>query len=144
MIAKIDELLGKPCWLVDIFPRRAPRRDDGRYFKVEEIFRRNRWELNEKLDENFCRLLLKLYCYYDFCCVFGEERAENPEPELLAEWLDRCLAGGERFAVLLPACDALICLDGGDLYANVYNPDEEFCGLLAQLAAAEGLFFRKS
>ena len=58
IISKIDELLEKPCYLIDIFPYTVPETADRRYFRVEEYFQKNRKEWNEK----FCRLLLKLYC----------------------------------------------------------------------------------
>lgn len=141
IIAKIDELIEKPCYLIDIFPYTVPKTSDGRYFMVEEYLQKNRQDWNER----FCRLLLKLYCYYDFWCSFGEELVENPKPDQLAEWIHRCFAGDwkERgyINIILPTCNAMIILNGDDLYISVYNPDRPLTELLSQLAGAEGFFF---
>ena len=45
ILSKIDGLLEKPCYLIDIFPRTVPETPDRRYFAVEEIFQRSRPEL---------------------------------------------------------------------------------------------------
>lgn len=141
VISKIDELIEKPKYLIDIFPRTVPQTQDRRYFAVEEYFQANRGGWNEK----FCHLLLKLYCYYDFWVSAGEEIAENPEPRLLAEWISHCFEGEWRerdyINIILPECDAMVILNGDDLYMIVYNPDDQLKALIAQLAGAEGLFF---
>ena len=144
IIAKIDELIEKTCYLIDIFPCTAPETPDRRYFKVEEYFQKNRRDL----DERFCRLLLKLYCYYDFWVSAGDVLAENPEPELLAGWIWHCFEGDWRerdyINIILPDCNAMVILNGDDLYMSVYNPDERLMELISQLAGAEGLFFYKA
>ena len=93
ILSKIDGLLEKPCYLIDIFPRTVPETPDRRYFAVEEIFQRSRPELVER----FCRILLKLYCYYDFLLVDGAACTENPDPTALLE-----RAAGD-LTLLLPA-----------------------------------------
>ena len=112
IISKIDELIEKPCYLIDIFPCTVPETPDRRYFKVEEYFQKNRTEWNRK----FCNLLLKLYCYYDFWVSAGEKLVKNPEPELLAEWIWHCFEGGWRewdyINMILPACNAMVILNG--------------------------------
>ena len=142
IIAKIDELIDKPCYLIDIFPRKVPETPDRRYFEVEEILQKNRRDLDEK----FCRLLLKLYCYYDFWVAAGTEVAVNPEPERLAEWIRHCFEGDWRerdyINIILPGCNAMVILNGDDLYMSVYHPDGRLMELISQLAGAEGLFFR--
>ena len=141
IIAKIDELIEKPCYLIDIFPCTVPETPDRRYFLIEEYLQNNRAELNGK----FCRLLLKLYCYYDFWVSAGEEQAENPKPELLAEGIDHCFEGNWRerdyINIILPDCSAMVILNGDDLYMIVYNPDDRLKELISKLAGAEGLFF---
>lgn len=141
---RIDRLMGKPCYLIDIFPCTVPETPDKRYFVIEEYFRKNRTEWNEK----FCDLLLKLYCYYDFWVPAGEEPVKNPDPDLLAKWIRRCFKGGLRRSgcinIVLPACDALVLLRGGDLYMALYNPDKRLMDLVSQLAGAEGLFLYKA
>ena len=144
ILSKIDELIEKPCYLIDIFPCTVPETADRRYFLVEEYFQKNREEWNEK----FCKLLLKLYCYYDVWCSFREELAENPEPDVLAEWIRHCFEGDwkkrDYINIILPACNAMVILNGDDLYISVYNPDRRLMDLISQLANAEGFFFYKA
>ncbi len=143
IIEKIDELIEKPRYLIDIFPGAVPRTDDGRYFAIEEYFQKDRRALNEK----FCRILLKLYCYYDFWVSTGEENVKNPRPDQLVQWVHHCFAGDWRerdyINIILPDCGAMIILNGDDLYMILCNPDRQLMELVPQLAGAEGLFFYK-
>jgi hypothetical protein len=45
--------------------------------------------------------------------------------------------------VFIEASDALLTINGDDIYMTVYNPDEALLQLLRPLAAAEGLFLWK-
>ena len=144
IISKIDELIEKPCYLIDIFPCTVLETPDRQYFKVEEYFQKNRTEWNRK----FCNLLLKLYCYYDFLVSAGEKLIKNPEPELLAEWIWHCFEGDWRerdyINMILPACNAMVILNGDDLYMALYNPDKQLLNMISQLAEAEGFFVYKA
>lgn len=144
IISKIDELIEKPCYLIDIFPSTVPGTPDRRYFRVEEYFQKNRTEWNRK----FCNLLLKLYCYYDFWVSAGEKLEKNPEPDLLAKWIQHCFEGDwknrDYINIILPSCNAMIILNGDDLYMILYNPDQQLMGIISQLAGAEGFFVYKA
>lgn len=162
LTARIDQLLEGPRYLIDIFPCRVPETDDRRYFEVEKYFRKWRKGINEK----FCRILLKLYCFYDFEVLWGEERVRNPRVSRLTRWIGRCLEGdgrkGDSMNILLPDCNAMIILSGDDLFISVYlmeqsatagkehrledawevcEPRQRLLELLSQFAWAEGLFF---
>ena len=43
---RIEELLNKPYWIIDVLPERVPENSPGRYFAVEDYF------LKEQLEEN--------------------------------------------------------------------------------------------
>ena len=141
IISKIDELLEKPCYLIDMFPSTVPKAADQRYFDVEEYFQNHR----EALDEKFCRILLKLYCYHDFWISAGNENMKNPSVNQLVELIRHCFAGSwknrDDINIILPGCDAMVILNGDDLYMILCNPDPPLQKLVSQLAAAEGLFF---
>ena len=36
----IDEVLEKPCWVIDILPERVPEDSEGQYFTIEKYYRR--------------------------------------------------------------------------------------------------------
>ena len=144
IIAKIDELIENPCYLIDIFPYTVPKTLNKRYVAIEEYFQKNRKEWNGK----FCSLLLKLYCYYDFWVSAGEKLAKNPEPNLLTKWIQHCFEGDWRerdyINIILPDGNAMLILNGDDLYMRLYNPDEQLKNLISQLTKAEGFFFYKA
>ena len=125
---RIEILLEKPYWVIDILPEQVPAGSSGQYFAVEQAFlsEPRRLELLRKRAD----LLLKLNCYRDFC-VDGEEM--NPAPAKLA------LAVETRYLTIL-VDDALIVSDPQDTYITVYNPEDRLLELLRALAAGEGLF----
>lgn len=144
IISKIDELIEKPCYLIDIFPDTVPETSDRRYFVIEEYFQNNRKDWNKK----FCNLLLKLYCYHDLWISSENELSKNPEPNLFVEQIQHCFEGDWRkrgyINIILPKCNAMVILNGDDLYMSLYNPDEQLKDLMSQMARAEGFFFYKA
>ncbi len=137
---KIDRLLEKQAYLIDLFPKTVPAKQDGRYFEIDEYFRRNR----QDTDRKFETVLLKLYCYYDFTVHTADQTAVNPAPAHLLAMTDHCLKNrqpGENMYILIPETESMIMLNGDDLYMVMYHPDQELKSLTAQLAASEGLFF---
>lgn len=136
----IDKLMEKPFWLADIFPERVPEKPDGRYFSAERIFRQD----SARYGRKFRDILLKLYCYYDMTAATYEEAFTAPEPEKLCSLTEQCIEENiERLSIVLPECDTLVTLDGGDLYMTVYSTDERCLSLIGRLARSEGLFFYK-
>lgn len=148
--SKIDELLEKQAFLVDIFPCTVPDKPDNRYFAVEDFFFRYREELGRK----FLNILLKLYCYYDLTFVVDEKIYDNPGPDQMAGLITSCYGNcpdeeerdrsGDRIIIMLPEHDSMIVLDRDDQCMVVYDPDEELKEMIGKLVWAEGLFFYKA
>lgn len=137
----VERLLEKPCWVIDLLPMRVPQDSAGQFFNVE------RYYLQEPRHERLCRryadVLLKLNCYHNLLVNHDDEWVKNPPPEALVTWLTTSLQNG-HMCVLINDGDALITASGGDIHVSLYNPSEPLLQLLAQLAAAEGLFLWKS
>lgn len=59
--------------------------------------------------------------------------------------IERCFDGEPRkrdyINIILPRVNAMIILNGDDLYMMLYNPDDELKALVKELAHSEGLFF---
>ena len=92
MIAKIDELIKGPVYHIDIFPCTVHPKHDNRCVEVEKFFQHNRKEIDKK----FVNILLKLYCYYDFCVsawVSKHEVFENPDLDRLISLIEHCFEG---------------------------------------------------
>ena len=140
IISKIDELIELPSFLIDIFPKDVPRKNANRYFDVEEYFQHQ-----GQHSEKFVRILLTLYCYYDFVVSAQEEVMENPTPNQLVCLINHCFEGEYRsrdyINIILPECNSMMILNGDDLYMILKNPDERLKELVSDLAHAEGLFF---
>ena len=141
-----EALYEKPCFVIDFLPRQVPAESGERYFAAERYLR-ERPRL-DGLYARFARLVLCLSCYYPVAAnrLPEEDWIPDPDPETLEELVTGC-ADGElpRYLTLLfPREDALLTLDGGDLYMTLYNPSAEFLGTVSALAAAEGLFLRKA
>jgi len=159
----IDEILEKPCWVIDILPERVPEDSEGQYFTIEKYYRRE--PQVSLLRRKFADVVLKLNCYYDISVIGdfneavrmadSEEAADlvvaaavagaevNPAPSDLAGLFEgpgtvscvRVMIGGE---------DTLIVSDKDDTYMAVYNPSERLLGLVSRIAEAEGLFVWRS
>ncbi|MBQ4046698.1 MAG: hypothetical protein II627_09610 [Lachnospiraceae bacterium] len=146
--SKIDELLEKPAFLVDIFPCTVPAKPDNRYFAVEKYFQKSREELGRK----FLFILLKLLCYYDLALVSDDDVYENPEPDQLAALIQACFGPrpaeeampGDHINILLAEKNAMIALDRDDQSMVVYGADDSLKEMIGSLARAEGLFFYKA
>ena len=143
-----ERLLDAACHVIDFLPRRVPREAGRYYFPVEEYLAAP--ERIGALYRRFARVVLCLSCYdgiaADRSPGAGEEDSDwivQPAPETLVSLVEGCADGG-YLTLLFPDGDALLTLDGGDLYLTAYNLRGEFLDTVRQLAAAEGLFLREA
>jgi hypothetical protein len=132
MMEKIEELLEKPYWVIDILPERVPEKGGGQFFTVEA------WFLKDPvLRQKQTSFLLKLNCYYDLTIVRDKEEIKNPKPQELVALI------GREYLNILVGESALIAADHTDIYMTLYNPDERMLGLIEKVAIAEGLYVWK-
>lgn len=59
---QIDELLEKPCWIIDFLPEQVKPDADGQYFNVEYYLLNS--DTHFSLKNRFVNVLFKLMCYY--------------------------------------------------------------------------------
>ena len=134
----IDDYLEKPYWVVDILPKQVPADSRGQFFAIEQYFLSD--EQTERRCRQFCNILMKLNCYDDIAvCGLSEEWVVNPHPVDVEQWL----LERKPLFVFIEASDALLTINGDDIYMTVYNPDEALLKMLGSLAASEGLFLWK-
>ncbi len=133
----IENLLEQPYWVIDFLPRQVPADSPGQFFAVEEYYRDSSRIKEFRL--KIADTLLKLNCYYGIQAVRDDDSpaVHNPPPETLAEWVTDAQ---NRVLVLVEGEQCLMTLDRDDLCATVYHPSPDLLSLLAQLAAANGLF----
>ena len=132
----IEELLEKPCMVVDFLPEQVPERDARQYFAVEKYYLEP--ERYKGFREKFTDILVKLSCYYAFsvCEAAVGKFTDNPAPE----WLSGKIREGKDLCVLLPEEKVLITLNRDDLYMTIYNAGGKVLGIVEKLAGANGLF----
>lgn len=139
---QIDLCLEKPCWVVDLLPRRVEGDSPGQYFAVENYWRRP--EHLAELYRRFADLLLKLNCYVDYQVSFRQGWVSNPPPETLAAWVAECAQGEKDYMnIILEDGESMVIVNGDDLYLSLYGLSKELLELMRALAGAAGLFLWK-
>ena len=127
---KIDELLEKPYWIIDILPKRVPKDSPGQYFAIEDFLLK---EQLEEIKKKHINVILKLNCYMDI--TIDDEK--NPAPERIRDiMLDRY--------IYIMLGDSMILSEPDDTHMTVFDPDEELLDLIKKIASSEGLFVWKS
>lgn len=127
---KADELLQKPCWVIDILPEQVPKESKGQFFEIERFFLES--SRLTSIKQKHVNVLLKLNCYYQLS-IDGEV---NPSPERIVEDVM------ER-SVQIRADEAMILSEPDELHMTVYNPDEKLMKLITAISSGEGLFVWK-
>lgn len=136
----IESFFDKDYWVVDFLPKQVPENGGGRFFTVEEYYLEpSRYAV---LREQFCDILLKLYCFYDLRLFVDDdtEGVVNPEPELLAKHIKD---NQGNLCILIGASETLITLGRDDTHMTVYGPTDNLLELIRTLAGAVGLFVWK-
>ncbi len=134
--SRIEELLERPWWVIDLLPYQVPEESLGQYFAIEEYFLKD--PQNKRLRQCFVQILLKLNCYYDFLIYRNDEIIRNPSPEQLEEMI---LQNTDIVDIILE--EAMIVVRYDDTYMTVYDPDEKLLNILKPLATSNGLFLWK-
>lgn len=134
---RVEELLRRPYWVVDLLPLQVPTDAPGQFFAIE------RWRLEGsravELRQRFADVLLGINCYYDLVVLRDDETEGtlNPVPEKLVRWI---LRDHGMLNAYLPEQDALVAVPSQSTCMTVYDPSPELLGLVRQLAASVGLF----
>lgn len=136
---KIDEMLTKPYWVVDVLPEQVPETSDGQYFKIAQYLLIN--PQKNEIYQKFAHVIIKLNCYH-LITVGNPDRGwkRNPHPQSLARQLTECASGLYPLFVMVPESDAMLYLSGDEHYITCYNLNPELQRLLGILAQSEGLF----
>ena len=143
---RIDELLEKTYWIVDILPKQVPKDSAGQYFAIEEYYLKE--PQVSVLRQKLARIILKLNCYYDIYVIndFDGEGIEsairNPSPDDLNNMFVGKYAIN-RICLLIGGIDTLIVSNKDDTYLTVYGPTAQLLNMIRLLAQAEGMYVWK-
>ena len=138
---RVEQLLEKPCWVMNFLPKQVPAQSGGQYFTIEHYFRTH---YREQIANAFFMILLKVNCYEDISFSFdGDSWTVNPHPEELCEKITACVLAEDPFYVLLNNQETLLMYEGDDANLVIYNPNEQLLNLLSALAPSQGFYVWK-
>lgn len=83
---KLEQMLQRPVWVIDILPEQVVSCPPGKYFTVEKYFIKDPEVIRKKRN-----LALKLNCYYDLEILVDDTELRNPSPEDLASLVESVL-----------------------------------------------------
>ena len=126
---RVEALFEKEAYLIDVFPKTVPPKDDGRFFAVEKYLMTHQ---SSAIRQKHIHTILKINCYYDVSI----DGILNPPPEQIRETMTN-----HRTCILLE--DSMILSDPDETYMTLYHPAEPLLALVEKIAASEGLFVWK-
>lgn len=139
---RIENLLGKTCYIMDFLPEQVKENAGGLFFDVENYLIKS--DKYTAFVEKFKGIILKLMCYYH-TSIFWNKWVDYPQPEKVAEIISEMSEHHSgTLNVLFPQESTLLVFEWGDLNLSVYNPPEQVQTIMKKLASSEGLFWRKT
>lgn len=125
---KMEQMLQRPVWVIDILPEQVVSCPPGKYFTVEKYFLKDSEVIRKKRN-----LALKLNCFYDLEILVDDTELSNPPPEDLAALIE------EKY-LNIQVGDALLVIDPTSTHMSLFNADDKLLDLVRSIAAGEGLF----
>ena len=137
----INRLLNKNYYIIDCLPVQVPKDSKGQFFEVESYLLNHIERYG--VQDRFVGIILKMMCYYHTSVFIKEEWIEQPSPDVIVGLVERIMQNHSgTMNVLFSEKEALLVVDGDCLNMTIYNPDDELCILMKDIAASEGMFFR--
>lgn len=137
-LEKVQELMNKPCWVLDMLPQRVEETADSHFFDVE-CYLLNR-EKRLEMKNRYVNILLKLMCYYRVF-ILWDGWNKHPKPEdiegAIGTIMENCSG---TLHVLFLREDALLIFAWDCLHLSLYNGLGTMLGLAEKIALSEGFF----
>ena len=138
MFKKIDELLEKPCYVIDFLPQRVPKTSSGHFFDVEYYLlnSKKRHEMKSK----YINIILKLMCYYRTSILWNGWK-HHPKPADIEASISEIMENHSgTLNILFPDEDVLLVFEWDCLNFTVYNLTENMKEIVEKVALSEGFF----
>lgn len=134
---RIDELLEKSCYVIDILPERVP--DLNNHYLDVEYYLLNS-EKRHEMKDRYVSIILKLMCYYRAAILWNGWN-DDPKPGDI----DAAVSGimenhSGTLNVLFPNEDALLVFEWDFLHLSIYNMPEHMKALAEKIALSEDFF----
>lgn len=142
VIERIDELLEKECYIIDVLPQKVSKTSGGQFFEVEYYLLNS--DKHYGIRDRFVNIILKLMCYYHVAILWGGF-IDRPKPEMIEQAVTEIMDNHSgTLNVLFPEENALLVFDWDCLNLSVYNSTENMKTLMEEIALSEGLFWREA
>lgn len=139
--SRIDELLEKPCYVIDFLPEQVRPDAGGQFFDVEYYLLNS--DKHFSLKDKFVNIILKLMCYYHVS-IQWESWMDRPSPQSVEEAVNTIMSNHSGcLNILLPEENVLVVFAWDSLNLSVYNPSEKVQTLMQKIAVSEGVFWWK-
>ena len=137
----VEELLEKPCYVIDFLPEQVKPETGGQFFDVEYYLLNS--DKRFSLKDKFVNVILKLMCYYHVS-IQWKGWIDSPSPQTVEEAISTIMDNHSGWLnVLLPKENALVVFEWDCLNLSIYNPSEKILLLMQKISASEGLSFWK-
>jgi len=142
MVNKIDELLEKPCYVIDFLPKRVSKTAEGQFFDIEYYLLNS--DRHNKIAEKFKSIIFKLMCYYHIS-ILTDDWIDRPKPEVIDDAINKIMNyRSGTLNIIFPEENALLIFEWDCLNLSIYNPPKNMIEIMEKLASSEGLFFWQS
>lgn len=141
-VSKIEELLEKPCYVIDFLPEQVKPSSRGQFFDVECYLLNS--DKHFLLKDKFVNIIIKLMCYYHVSIQL-DDWIDRPSLQRVEDAINTIMNNHSGWLnILLPDETVLVVFEWDNLNLTVYNPSKEIQALMQKIACSEGLFWRKS
>lgn len=138
MFRKIDDLLEKPCYVIDFLPQRVPKTAKGHFFDVEYYLLNS--EKRHEMKNKYVNIILKLMCYYRTSILWNGWN-DNPKPEDIDTAIGEIMENHSgTLNILFSDEDVLLVFEWDCLNLAVYNLTENMKEMVTKIALSEGFF----
>ena len=138
MFKKINELLEKPCHVIDFLPQRVPNTSNGHFFDVEYYLLNSK--KRHEMKNRYVNIILKLMCYYRTSILWNGWN-NNPKPSDIEDAVSEIMENHSgTLNILFPDEETLLVFEWDCLNFAVYNLSESMKEIVEKIALSEGFF----
>ena len=138
MFKKINELLEKPCHVIDFLPQRVPNTSNGHFFDVEYYLLNSK--KRHEMKNRYVNIILKLMCYYRTSILWNGWN-NNPKPADIEDAVSEIMENHSgTLNILFPNEETLLVFEWDCLNFAVYNLSESMKEIVEKIALSEGFF----
>lgn len=135
---RIEELLNKPCYVIDFLPQKVSKTAKGHFFDVEYYLLNS--QKRHEMKNKYVNIILKLMCYYR-ASVLWNGWNDNPKPEDIDDAIMEIMENHSgTLNILFSEENVLLVFEWDCLNLTAYNLSESMKEVAEKIALSEGFF----